>query len=174
MRKSILIVTYVYFFFYAVTVGFLFLLASLVDLLWNQIISCDRGKCSYPFFFNYAMDIVCSLFGRHPFHPILDSFHISLRFHQLLMCLFHFVLLLACRCKRVIAIDIDPKKIELARHNAFVYGVDSKIEFLVGDFLQLAPQLKVWMKSIHFIWEWWGPNNQTKSGTKVIVFVRFV
>jgi 23S rRNA G2445 N2-methylase RlmL len=42
----------------------------------------------------------------------------------------------------VIAIDIDPVKIELAKHNASVYGVSDRIEFIVGDFFQLAPSLK--------------------------------
>ena len=42
----------------------------------------------------------------------------------------------------MIAIDIDPVKIELARHNASVYGVADRIEFIVGDFFDLAPSLK--------------------------------
>lgn len=42
----------------------------------------------------------------------------------------------------VIAIDIDPKKIALARRNADVYGVADRIEFVVGDFLTLAPSLQ--------------------------------
>jgi len=42
----------------------------------------------------------------------------------------------------VIAIDIDPYKIKLARHNAKIYGVADKIEFIVGDFFHLAPKLK--------------------------------
>ena len=42
----------------------------------------------------------------------------------------------------VIAIDIDPVKLELARHNSAVYGVEDRIEFLQGDFLQLAPRLR--------------------------------
>lgn len=41
----------------------------------------------------------------------------------------------------MIAIDIDPNKIKIARHNAGIYGVDDRIEFITGDFLQLAPQL---------------------------------
>lgn len=41
----------------------------------------------------------------------------------------------------VIAVDIDPVKIELARHNAKVYGVEDRIEFIVGDFMKLAPKL---------------------------------
>ncbi len=42
----------------------------------------------------------------------------------------------------VIAIDIDPVKIELAKHNASVYGVADRIEFIIGDFFQVAPSLK--------------------------------
>lgn len=42
----------------------------------------------------------------------------------------------------VIGIDIDPQKIELAKNNAKVYGVDDRIEFIVGNFMELAPSLK--------------------------------
>ena len=38
----------------------------------------------------------------------------------------------------VIAIDIDPSKIDLAICNAKVYKVDHKIDFIVGDFITLA------------------------------------
>lgn len=48
----------------------------------------------------------------------------------------------AFTCERVIAIDIDPHKIELARRNAAVYGVEDRIEFIVGDFFQVMPHLK--------------------------------
>ena len=44
----------------------------------------------------------------------------------------------AFTCERVIAIDIDPVKIELARHNARVYGVEDRIQFIVGDFFQVG------------------------------------
>ncbi|GAA6231450.1 trimethylguanosine synthase [Lates japonicus] len=44
--------------------------------------------------------------------------------------------------QRVLAIDIDPVRLNLARHNAAVYGVADHIEFLQGDFLQLAPRLR--------------------------------
>ncbi|KAK9502399.1 hypothetical protein O3M35_011182 [Rhynocoris fuscipes] len=47
----------------------------------------------------------------------------------------------AFTCERVIAIDIDPHKIELARNNARVYGVADRIQFIVGDFMALAPKL---------------------------------
>ena len=42
----------------------------------------------------------------------------------------------------MIAVDIDPVKVELARHNAAVYGVEDRIEFIVGDYLKVAPTLK--------------------------------
>lgn len=44
-------------------------------------------------------------------------------------------------CERVIAIDIDPEKIKLAKHNAEIYGVADRIEFIVGDFFELAESL---------------------------------
>ncbi|KAM7378666.1 hypothetical protein PAMP_004275 [Pampus punctatissimus] len=44
--------------------------------------------------------------------------------------------------KRVLAVDIDPVRLDLARHNAAVYGVADRIDFLQGDFLQLAPCLR--------------------------------
>uniref|UniRef100_A0ACD6A446 Uncharacterized protein n=1 Tax=Avena sativa TaxID=4498 RepID=A0ACD6A446_AVESA len=42
----------------------------------------------------------------------------------------------------VVVVEIDPRKVELARHNARIYGVEDKIEFVVGDFFHLAPYLK--------------------------------
>ncbi|KAK9098172.1 hypothetical protein Syun_025217 [Stephania yunnanensis] len=44
-------------------------------------------------------------------------------------------------CK-VVAIDIDPRKIESALNNAKIYGVEGQIDFVVGDFLQQASSLK--------------------------------
>ncbi|CAH9074711.1 unnamed protein product [Cuscuta epithymum] len=49
---------------------------------------------------------------------------------------------LAAKYSHVIAIDIDPRKIEMAQNNARVYGVEEYIDFLTGDFFQLAPFLK--------------------------------
>lgn len=48
----------------------------------------------------------------------------------------------ALRCKKVIAIDINPEKIVMARHNARIYGVEDKIEFVVADYMQYALHLK--------------------------------
>jgi len=47
----------------------------------------------------------------------------------------------AMTCDRVIAVDIDQNKIDMARNNARVYGVESKIEFIVGDFFKVVPNL---------------------------------
>ncbi|KAI9227809.1 MAG: RNA cap guanine-N2 methyltransferase-domain-containing protein [Piptocephalis tieghemiana] len=44
-------------------------------------------------------------------------------------------------CERVIAIDIDPVRLACAKHNAKIYGVADRIEFIQGDFMQLAPHL---------------------------------
>lgn len=52
------------------------------------------------------------------------------------------VIQLARTCQHVIAIDIDPAKIRMAQHNARVYGVAHKIEWIVGDALALLPTLK--------------------------------
>ncbi|KAJ7559396.1 hypothetical protein O6H91_04G083500 [Diphasiastrum complanatum] len=48
----------------------------------------------------------------------------------------------ALRGNYVIAIDIDPKKIDYCKHNAEIYGVANRIEFVVGDFFKVAPSLK--------------------------------
>ena len=42
----------------------------------------------------------------------------------------------------VLAIDIDPHKISMARHNARMYGVEHRILFVVGDALAMLPTLK--------------------------------
>lgn len=48
----------------------------------------------------------------------------------------------AMRSNHVIAIDIDPQKVDYARHNAAIYGVNDRIDFIQGDFFKLAPYLK--------------------------------
>ncbi|KAJ3525750.1 hypothetical protein NM688_g8357 [Phlebia brevispora] len=41
-------------------------------------------------------------------------------------------------CERVIAIDTSPTRLALARHNAVIYGVEDRIEFILGDYLSFA------------------------------------
>ncbi|CAN6312454.1 unnamed protein product [Urochloa humidicola] len=48
----------------------------------------------------------------------------------------------ARKCKHVIAVDIDQQKIDCAHHNASIYGVNDHIDFIVGDFINIAPHLK--------------------------------
>jgi trimethylguanosine synthase len=43
----------------------------------------------------------------------------------------------------VIAIDIDAARISIAKHNAKIYGVEERIEFIVGDAVDILPHLKV-------------------------------
>ncbi|XP_062110587.1 uncharacterized protein LOC133822323 isoform X2 [Humulus lupulus] len=62
----------------------------------------------------------------------------------------------AKRSKHVIAIDIDSKKIEYAHHNAVVYGVEDRIDFIKGDFFLLAPMLKA--DTVFLSPPWGGPD----------------
>ncbi|KAI4316696.1 hypothetical protein L6164_024651 [Bauhinia variegata] len=59
-------------------------------------------------------------------------------------------------CEHVIAIDIDPKKIDYATHNAAIYGVNDHIDFLVGDIFLLAPKLKA--DTVFLSPPWGGPD----------------
>ncbi|XP_067887950.1 trimethylguanosine synthase isoform X2 [Heterodontus francisci] len=58
--------------------------------------------------------------------------------------------------KRVIAVDIDPVKIDLAQNNARVYGVTEQIEFILGDFMLLASDLKA--DAVFLSPPWGGPD----------------
>lgn len=50
----------------------------------------------------------------------------------------------AFTCQQVIAIDVDPVKLLLARHNAEVYGVKERITFLLGDWRDFA---RAWIEA---------------------------
>ncbi|KAL6517657.1 hypothetical protein OROMI_033358 [Orobanche minor] len=64
-------------------------------------------------------------------------------------------------CGRVVAVDIDPNKVALAFHNAKIYGVQDHIDFIVGDFFQLAPLLK---GDVVFLSPpWGGPSYKAKE-----------
>ncbi|KAK0526822.1 putative diacylglycerol O-acyltransferase tgs1 [Tilletia horrida] len=41
-------------------------------------------------------------------------------------------------CERVVAVEIDPIKVEMARHNARIYGVEDRITFVTGDVREFA------------------------------------
>lgn len=59
----------------------------------------------------------------------------------------------------VIAIDIDPRKIKMAKHNAAIYGVSDRIDFIVGDFLTLVHSFKA---DVIFLSPPWGGPSYTK------------
>ncbi|KAH8384009.1 hypothetical protein KR009_011725 [Drosophila setifemur] len=60
-------------------------------------------------------------------------------------------------CGRVIAIDIDAEKIAMAKHNAGIYGVAHKIEFIQADFLQFAASTKIRPDVVFLSPPWGGP-----------------
>ncbi|KAL1207752.1 hypothetical protein V5N11_000485 [Cardamine amara subsp. amara] len=62
----------------------------------------------------------------------------------------------ASRSHYVIAVDLDPKKLELAQHNAAIYGVADKIDFVKGDFFDLAHNLKA--GTVFLSPPWGGPD----------------
>ncbi|XP_057496827.1 uncharacterized protein LOC130781605 [Actinidia eriantha] len=62
-------------------------------------------------------------------------------------------------CYHVVAIDIDPQKVELAFNNAKIYGVEDYVDFVVGDFVQLAPALKG--DVVFLAPPWGGPSYKT-------------
>ena len=61
---------------------------------------------------------------------------------------------------KVFAIDINAKRIEAAKHNAKLYGVEDKIEFIIGDFFQVAPRIKA---DVVFLAPPWGGPGYKKS-----------
>ncbi|XP_025192334.1 trimethylguanosine synthase-like [Melanaphis sacchari] len=81
------------------------------------------------------------------------------------------VLQLARVCDSVIAIDIDPAKIQLAKNNAKVYNVYHKITFIVDDFFKIAHRLKP-VDCIVTSPPWGGynyENSQSISATNILI-----
>ncbi|KAH8350119.1 hypothetical protein KR067_000699 [Drosophila pandora] len=66
-------------------------------------------------------------------------------------------------CGRVIAIDIDAEKLSMAKHNACIYGVSHKIEFIHADFLQFAASTKLRPDMVFLSPPWGGPDYQKQS-----------
>ncbi|GAB2220512.1 hypothetical protein Drorol1_Dr00008170 [Drosera rotundifolia] len=71
--------------------------------------------------------------------------------------------------KYVIAIDIDPQKIEYARHNASIYGVEDRIDFITGDSFELASKFKA---DVVFLSPPWGGPDYSKSKTYDITMLK--
>ena len=66
-------------------------------------------------------------------------------------------------CDKVIAIDIDPKKIQMARHNASLYGVEHKIVFVNKDFLKFVPDSRSRADVVFLSPPWGGPSYRNKD-----------
>ena len=64
---------------------------------------------------------------------------------------------LLCPTARVLAIDISPAKVALARHNARVYGVEERIDFLVGDCMHIMTSCRIPADVAFLSPEWGGP-----------------
>ncbi|XP_039127147.1 trimethylguanosine synthase-like isoform X3 [Dioscorea cayenensis subsp. rotundata] len=62
----------------------------------------------------------------------------------------------AFKSNHVIAIDIDSQRIDYAQHNAAIYGVSDKIDFINADFFQIAHCLKG--DSVFLSPPWGGPD----------------
>lgn len=66
-------------------------------------------------------------------------------------------------CKRVIAIDIDPVKISMAKHNAKIYGVADKIDFIIGDVMQIDRTCNFRCDIVFLSPPWGGPKYKRKE-----------
>lgn len=64
---------------------------------------------------------------------------------------------------KVIAIDIDEQKICFAKHNANIYGVDHRIEFIVADYLLLAKTGALKADAVFLSPPWGGPQYLKKD-----------
>jgi trimethylguanosine synthase len=64
---------------------------------------------------------------------------------------------------RVLAVDLDPAKVAMARHNAHIYGVAHRIDFVVADFAALAPRLRA--DACFLSPPWGGPSYDVDVGT---------
>ncbi|KAI0741312.1 S-adenosyl-L-methionine-dependent methyltransferase [Daedaleopsis nitida] len=73
-------------------------------------------------------------------------------------------------CERVIALDISPLRLALARHNAALYGVQDRIEFILCDFFSFARTLNQrTRRKIDVVFlspPWGGPSYLTSSPIK--------
>ncbi|KAL7744304.1 hypothetical protein ACLKA6_001697 [Drosophila palustris] len=66
-------------------------------------------------------------------------------------------------CGRVIAIDIDANKLAMAKHNAAIYGVAHKIEFIHADFMQFANSTRLRPNVVFLSPPWGGPGYQKQA-----------
>ena len=70
---------------------------------------------------------------------------------------------------KVYAIEKDEKRLRMARYNAKIYGVDEKIEFVLGDFFEKAPQMKT--EGVFLDPSWGGPSYENLKKFKLSDFI---
>lgn len=66
---------------------------------------------------------------------------------------------------KVIAVDLDIGRLEMARHNATIYGVADRIEFVHGDVFKILPEMQL-TERIDLVFmspPWGGPNYVNRS-----------
>ncbi|XP_067635091.1 trimethylguanosine synthase isoform X2 [Eurosta solidaginis] len=75
-------------------------------------------------------------------------------------------------CKHVISIDIDPVKLSMAKHNADIYGVSDKIDFICGDFLQMSRSGRFRSNVVFLSPPWGGPKYKREIDYDVESFLQ--
>ena len=68
-------------------------------------------------------------------------------------------------CKKVYMIELDKNRLEMAKNNARVYGVENKIEFILGDFFVEAPNVKA--DVVYLDPPWGGPEYKSLEKFKL-------
>ena len=70
-------------------------------------------------------------------------------------------------CRRVIAVELDAHRLSLAQHNAAVYGVAGKVEWMAGDWLQLQHSDSVQADVLFLAPPWGGVQYQHRDTYKM-------
>lgn len=71
--------------------------------------------------------------------------------------------------KKVYAIEKNKTRLEMARHNAKLYGIANKITFISGDFFVETPKIKA--DGVYIDPEWGGPEYKKLEGFKLDNFI---
>jgi trimethylguanosine synthase len=71
--------------------------------------------------------------------------------------------------KRVIAVDIDGARLEMARHNSRLYGCEGNIQFIQEDFFEFLKSLKRRV-AIYLDPPWGGPNYRVREWFRLVDF----
>jgi trimethylguanosine synthase len=71
--------------------------------------------------------------------------------------------------KRVTAIELNPVRLQMARHNAGLFGVEERITFIRGDAREVVPTLKA--DAVFLDPEWGGADYLSRQQTMLCDFV---